>query len=124
MGCEGRLSKDTVASTMQSLFKTEKQIPTYEDVLRARKQIAPYLLRTPLREYAALNDLIGARVFIKHENHQPTGAFKVRGGINLISQLSAGERARGVISASTGNHGQSIAYAAQVFDVAARIVVP
>ena len=100
------------------------QIPTYEDVLRARKQIAPYLLRTPLHEYPALNDLVGARVFIKHENHQPTGAFKVRGGINLISQLSADERARGVIAASTGNHGQSIAYAAKVFGVGARIVVP
>ena len=100
------------------------QPPTYEDVLRARKQIAPYLLRTPLREYAAINDLVGARVFIKHENHQPTCAFKVRGGINLISQLSNEERARGVIAASTGNHGQSVAYAASLFGVGARIIVP
>ncbi len=99
-------------------------IPSYEDVLRARKQIAPYLLRTPLHEYPALSDLVGARVFIKHENHQPTGAFKVRGGLNLISQLSADERARGVIAASTGNHGQSVAYAAREFGVNARIVVP
>jgi threonine dehydratase len=98
--------------------------PTYEDVLRARDQIAPYLLRTPLQEYPALNELVGARVFIKHENYQPTGAFKVRGGINLISQLSKDERARGVAAASTGNHGQSVAYAAQLFDVNARIVVP
>lgn len=102
----------------------EPQTPTYEDVLRARKQIAPYLLRTPLHEYPALNDLVGARVFIKHENHQPTGAFKVRGGINLISQLSDDERARSVIAASTGNHGQSVAYAAHLFGVGARIVVP
>ncbi len=100
------------------------QPPTYEDVLRARKQIAPYLPRTPLREYPALNDLVGTRVFIKHENHQPTCAFKVRGGINLISQLSDEERARGVIAASTGNHGQSVAYAARLFGVGARIVVP
>ncbi len=98
--------------------------PTYEDVLRARAQIAPYLLRTPLHEYPALNDFVGTRVFIKHENHQPTGAFKVRGGINLISQLSTDERQRGVIAASTGNHGQSVAYAAKLFGVQARIVVP
>jgi threonine dehydratase len=99
-------------------------VPTYEDVLRARKQIAPYLLRTALHEYPALNDFIGTRVFIKHENHQPTGAFKVRGGLNLISQLTADERERGVVSASTGNHGQSVAYAARLFGVKARIVVP
>jgi threonine dehydratase len=103
---------------------TDLTIPTYDDVLRARKQIAPYLRRTPLHEYAALSNLLGARVFIKHENHQPTGAFKVRGGINLISQLTAAERARGVVSASTGNHGQSVAYAAHQFGVRAQIVVP
>ena len=100
------------------------EIPTYEDVLRARTQIAPYLIRTPLHEYPALSELIGARIFIKHENHEPTGAFKVRGGINLISQLSTSERARGVAAASTGNHGQSVAYAAQLFGVHARVVVP
>src|SRR5215813_11526940 len=98
--------------------------PTYEDVLKARAQIRPYLSRTPFPEYPALNDLIGARVFIKHEDHLPTGAFKVRGGVNLVSQFSAAEKARGVIAASTGNHGQSVAYAASLFDVRARIVVP
>jgi threonine dehydratase len=61
---------------------------------------------------------------VKHENHQPIGAFKVRGGVNLVSQLSAEERSRGVISASTGNHGQSIAYAARLFGVPALICVP
>src|SRR5258708_11948662 len=60
----------------------------------------------------------------KHENYQPVGAFKIRGGINLISQLSPLERERGVIAASTGNHGQSVAYAAHLFGVKARIVVP
>jgi len=82
------------------------------------------LLRTPLHSYPAIDELIGARVFIKHENYQPIGAFKVRGGINLISQLSAEERASGVIAASTGNHGQSVSYAARLFGVKARIVVP
>jgi threonine dehydratase len=99
-------------------------IPTFSDVLFARRQISPYLQRTPLHSYPAINALIGTEVYIKHENYQPIGAFKVRGGVNLISQLSADERERGVIAASTGNHGQSVAYAARLFGVKARIVVP
>jgi threonine dehydratase len=61
---------------------------------------------------------------VKHENHLPTGAFKVRGGVNLVSQLSDDERERGIIAASTGNHGQSIAFAARLFGVPATVVVP
>ena len=61
---------------------------------------------------------------VKHENHQPIGAFKVRGGVNLVAQLGDDERTRGLISASTGNHGQSIAYAARLFGVRAVICVP
>ena len=99
-------------------------VPTLVDVLEARRRIAPHLRPTPLYEYASLNELLGAQVFVKHENHQPVGAFKVRGGVNLISQLSPDERERGVISASTGNHGQSIAYAARLFGVRAIICVP
>ena len=98
--------------------------PTFQDVLLARRQIRPYLARTPLHSYPALNALIGTQTYIKHENYQPVGAFKVRGGVNLISQLSLQERERGVIAASTGNHGQSVAYAARLFGVQARIVVP
>jgi threonine dehydratase len=67
---------------------------------------------------------VGAQVWVKHENHQPVGAFKVRGGVNLISQMGADERRQGVIAASTGNHGQSIAYAARLFGVRAMICVP
>ena len=91
--------------------------PTFADVLEARAQIAPYLRPTPLREYLPLGRLVDATVFVKHENHLPTGAFKVRGGINLVSRLSAAERERGVIAASTGNHGQSVAYGARLFGV-------
>jgi len=98
--------------------------PTFGDVLSAQKRIRPYLPRTPLHRYPAVDALIGAPVFIKHENYQPVGVFKVRGGINLISQLGEDERRRGVITASTGNHGQSVAYAARLFGVQARIVVP
>lgn len=98
--------------------------PTFQDVLLAQRQIRPYLARTPLHSYATLNELLGTTVYVKHENYQPVGAFKVRGGVNLVSQLSQEERSRGVISASTGNHGQSVAYAARLFGVKARIVVP
>src|SRR5579859_2849001 len=98
--------------------------PQFHDVLRARYNIRPYLQRTPLYSYPALNALLGTEVYIKHENYQPVGAFKVRGGINLVSQLSPEERQKGVIAASTGNHGQSVAYAARLFGVSSRIVVP
>ena len=94
------------------------------DVLVARRRIAPHLRPTPLYRYAGLDELLGADVFLKHENHQPVGAFKVRGGVNLVSQLTDSERKRGVIAASTGNHGQSVAFAARLFGVRATICVP
>jgi threonine dehydratase len=100
------------------------QVPGFKDVLLAQRRIRPHLPRTPLHSYPAINTLVGTEVYIKHENYQPVGAFKVRGGINLVSQLSSEERARGVIAASTGNHGQSVAFAARLFGVKARIVVP
>ncbi|HEY7324513.1 MAG TPA: threonine/serine dehydratase [Streptosporangiaceae bacterium] len=103
---------------------TKLTIPDLSDVLAARQRIAPYLEPTALYRYPALDALTGARLWVKHENHQPIGAFKVRGGINLISQLSPDDRRRGVISASTGNHGQSVAYAAGLFGVHAVICVP
>ena len=99
-------------------------VPTFADVLEARRRIALHLRPTPLFGYPALDELVGTEVVVKHENHQPIGAFKVRGGVNLVSQLSDEERERGVIAASTGNHGQSIAYAARLFGVAATICVP
>lgn len=98
--------------------------PQFQDVLLAQRQIRPYLQRTPLYSYPAINELVGTSVYVKHENYQPVGAFKVRGGVNLISQMSVEERQRGVIAASTGNHGQSVAYGAKLFGVQARIVVP
>ena len=98
--------------------------PTFQDVLKAKRRIAPYLLRTPLHNYPTLSKMLGFEVYIKHENHQPTCSFKVRGGINLVSQLTTEEKQRGVITASTGNHGQSIAYASKIFGIKATIVVP
>jgi threonine dehydratase len=102
----------------------EWPIPDMRDVLLARQRIAPFLQPTPLFTHPALSELVGTEVWVKHENHQPIGAFKVRGGINLLSTLSDEERGRGVIAASTGNHGQSIAYAARLFGVPAVVIVP
>jgi threonine dehydratase len=103
---------------------TAFSVPDLADVLAARQRIAPYLRATPLYRYPALDAITGAQVWVKHENHQPVGAFKVRGGVNLVSQLGADERRHGVIAASTGNHGQSVAYAADLFGVRATICVP
>jgi len=99
-------------------------VPDLAEVFAARQRIAPYLKPTPLYCYPALDALTGTRVRVKHENHQPVGAFKVRGGVNLVSQLTEDERRRGVIAASTGNHGQSVAYAANLFGVRAVICMP
>ncbi|MBM3942450.1 MAG: threonine/serine dehydratase [SAR202 cluster bacterium] len=99
-------------------------IPTLRDVYQARKTIAPYLPRTPLHFSASLSELLQAQVYLKHDEHLPLGAFKARGGYNLVAQLDPDERRRGVITASTGNHGQSIASACRQFGVHARIVLP
>ena len=99
-------------------------VPSFNDVLAARERIAPYLRPTDLYRYPALDELVGTQTWVKHENHQPICAFKIRGGINLMSQLSDVELRSGVITASTGNHGQSIAYAARLFGVRAIICVP
>ena len=102
----------------------EWEAPTLSDVLSARRQIAAYLRPTPLYAYPALSELVGAETWVKHENHQPIGAFKVRGGINLVSRLDDAERRRGVVTASTGNHGQSISFAGRLFGVRAVVCVP
>ena len=102
----------------------DNTLPTFQDVLLARRLISKYLKPTALYRYDALDKVVGAEVYVKHENHLPVGAFKIRGGINLMAQLSPDEKARGVVTASTGNHGQSIAYAARLFGVKAIIGVP
>lgn len=98
--------------------------PTFRDVLEARRLIKNYLPRTPLYAYARLSQLLEAEVYVKHENFLPTGVFKVRGGINLVYHLTQDQRAKGVITASTGNHAQSIAYASRLFGVPATIIMP
>jgi threonine dehydratase len=99
---------------------------TFDEVLAARERLAPYLTPTPLRHYPLLDAKIGRGIslLVKHENHQPTCSFKVRNGLSFVTALNAEERARGVVAASTGNHGQGIAYAASLLDVKATICVP
>ena len=120
------LMEDLVDSSRLPLVRpvTDLYEPEFTDVLDAARQIRPYLQPTPLRRYPSLDRLVGAQVHVKHENHNPTGAFKVRGGVNLISRLGEDERQRGVVAASTGNHGQSVAFAARLFGVAAVICAP
>jgi threonine dehydratase len=100
------------------------EIPTLVDVLDARRAIRAYLSPSPFERNDPLSERLGADVWIKYENVLPIRAFKVRGGINLVSRLSPAERARGLITASTGNHGQSIAYAGRLFGTRVIIGVP
>lgn len=99
-------------------------IPTLHDIIAARPHVYRFLKPTPLHHYPTLSQLLGAEVWIKHENHQPIGAFKVRGGLNMAANLSEAERKAGLFTASTGNHGQSIAFAARAFGIKATIAVP
>ena len=95
--------------------------PTFEDIVAAREFIAPYLPKTPLIRVNAISELLDCDYYAKLENLQPTGAFKVRGGVNLVGTASDEERRRGVVAASTGNHGQSLAYAGRLF--ATRVII-
>ena len=99
-------------------------IPTPADFAAARDVVYRHMRPTPLYEWPALSRLLGCRYFLKHENHTPTTAFKVRGGINLVARLPAEQKARGIIACTTGNHGQSLAYASRRFGVRCVLVVP
>jgi threonine dehydratase len=100
------------------------QEPTLSDVYAARQRISDVVRPTPLLRHALLSHESGLDIWVKHENHNPTSAFKVRGGVNLVRALSAEERSRGVVTASTGNHGQSIAMACQQDRVKCTVFVP
>jgi threonine dehydratase len=101
-----------------------KPLPTLKDIYAARPHVYQHLKPTPLYQYPTLSQLVGAQVWIKHENHQPVGAFKVRGGLNLAARLSIEEKKAGLFTASTGNHGQSIAFASRAYGINATIAVP
>lgn len=95
-----------------------------DDIRAAQINVYKHLKPTPLYHYTGLSELLGTDVWVKHENHQPVGAFKVRGGINLAASLTDEEKKRGLYTASSGNHGQSIAYASRAFGITATIAVP
>jgi len=98
--------------------------PTYADVVAAAPIVSRHLRATPLFEWSSLSRLLGCRFYLKHENHQPTTAFKVRGGVHLVSRLPDEQKRRGILGCTTGNHGQSLAYAARLFGVRCVLVVP
>lgn len=99
---------------------------TIDDVVAAQERLVPHLAATPLRSYPPLDAVVGhgVSVAVKHENHQPTNAFKIRNGLSFMTALTADERARGVVAASTGNHGQGVAYGAVLVGTSATICVP
>src|SRR5579884_2854619 len=94
------------------------------DVIAAADRIRPHIKRTPLLKSDALSELAGTDVYLKLENQQTTGSFKLRGALNVLATLSDDDKARGVVASSAGNHGLGVAYAAKQFGVAATIFVP
>jgi len=97
---------------------------TYQDVAAAHERVRPHAIRTPVLSSAALDAMTGAQVFFKCENLQNMGAFKFRGAYNALSQLSAEEKARGVIAFSSGNHAQAVALAGRMLGIKTTIVMP
>jgi threonine dehydratase len=100
------------------------QPPTIDDIRAAAKRIEGAVVRTPMLKSATLSEVTGAEVWLKFENLQFTSAYKERGALNKLLQLSEEERARGVIAASAGNHSQAVAYHATRLGIPATIVMP
>jgi threonine dehydratase len=99
---------------------------TMRDVFTARQRLRNYLEPTPLRNYSTLDAAVGAgiRVFVKHENVNPTGSFKARNGLSAMMSLTPDEKKRGVVAATRGNHGQALAWAGSLLRVPVHICVP
>jgi threonine dehydratase len=100
------------------------QPPTIEDIRAAAERIRGSVVRTPMLKSRTLSEIIGAEVWLKFENLQFTSAYKERGALNKLLQLSDEERARGVITASAGNHAQAVAYHARRLGIPVTIVMP
>lgn len=105
-------------------MERKMNLPAYADVVAAAPIVHQHMRPTPLHEWPILSKLLGCRFFLKHENHAPTTAFKVRGGIHLVSKLTPEQRRIGIIGCTTGNHGQSLAFAARRFGARCVLVVP
>lgn len=100
------------------------QLPTFDDVVAAHERIRPHVHRTPVLTSSHLDGLAGAQLFLKCENLQKIGAFKARGACNAVFGLSEAQASRGVLTHSSGNHGQALAYAAAKRSIPATIVMP
>ncbi|MEZ4778537.1 MAG: pyridoxal-phosphate dependent enzyme [Flavobacteriaceae bacterium] len=99
-------------------------IPTKQDILDAYKRVKPFVHRTPVLTSSFLNDLSGASLFFKCENFQKMGAFKMRGAVNAIQNLSEAQKQKGVVTHSSGNFGQAVALAAKNLGIKAYVVMP
>lgn len=97
---------------------------TIDDIRRAREVLTKTITRTPLKRCPNALEIPGTEVYLKFENEQLTGSFKIRGAMNKMASLTAAERERGVVASSAGNHAQGVAYGARVFGVKAHIVMP
>ena len=100
------------------------QAPTYADILAAREFISAYLPKTPLVRSQKISEALGCDYYLKLENLQPVGAFKVRGGVNLVGHAAREGRNETLVTASTGNHGQSIGYAGRLFNTRVIVYAP
>jgi len=118
--CE-TLNRDAVGMVYDRRIE---RLPSLAETFKAKHVLERYLPRTPLQHNLALSRELGCEAYVKLENLQPIGAFKVRGGVYLASTLSKEERERGIIGASTGNHGQSLAYGANLFGIRCVIAMP
>src|SRR5678815_2837662 len=98
--------------------------PDVDDVRAAQPRVYQVMQPSAMLRHPLLDEWLGCQSWVEHEIHNPAGAFKIRGGLNLLAQVSLDDRRRGVISASTGNHGQSIAFASRMHGVRCRILVP
>ena len=124
---EGLEAHARAAEIRQTIAARTDEWPiTYADVVAAEARIRPFVPPTPLRGYAPLDEAVGngLRVLVKHENHNPTNAFKARNGMSLVSALDEDARRRGVVAATRGNHGQAVAWAGQRLGVPVTICVP
>jgi len=97
---------------------------TKSDIIAASERISHYIIETPLIRIPALDEYLGCRAYIKAENMQITGSFKLRGALNRALSLTEEERARGIVCASSGNHGRAIAYAAKMLGTKATVIMP
>jgi len=96
----------------------------FDDIIAARRLLAKRLTPTPLVTHPLLSQRLGCQVSVKLENAQALGSFKIRGGLNFVASLDAADRQRGLVTATRGNHGQSLAYAAQLFKTRCTVFVP